>query len=289
MSSSGIYHVMLRGINHQAIFFDDADRIAFLCRLLRFKDSCNFKVYAYSLMESHVHILFQEGPGGISDTMKRLALSYSHYFNSRYDRTGYLFQGRFSSKTIDSETQLLATVRYIHNNPVEVGESICFWTSFGELVKAKALDQTLSWTPRRATNPNPYELTNLSHGDLAVVDVLEALDVMGASVKDADTEHRQQMLSKGVIHEGFTQMPPDNAPEVGFPGSYRISDREALAIILDILGTGSALDIQLLDRATRDIRLAEMKRMRLSVRQISRLTGVNANIVQRAKFANVQS
>lgn len=59
-SQSRIYHVMLRGINRQAIFEDDADREKFLETLKSFKKISRYKIYAYCLMENHVHLLIEE-------------------------------------------------------------------------------------------------------------------------------------------------------------------------------------------------------------------------------------
>ena len=44
----GLYHVMLRGLNQQQLFYDDEDHRDFLKRLARFKDECAFRLYAYS-------------------------------------------------------------------------------------------------------------------------------------------------------------------------------------------------------------------------------------------------
>ena len=48
-SASRIYHVMLRGINQTALFYDSDDRKAFIERLALFKKNDAFKLYAYSL------------------------------------------------------------------------------------------------------------------------------------------------------------------------------------------------------------------------------------------------
>jgi len=49
-SESGLYHVMLRGINRAQLFYDDDDRIAFLDRLARYKENCGFSLLAWCLI-----------------------------------------------------------------------------------------------------------------------------------------------------------------------------------------------------------------------------------------------
>ncbi|MCL1847256.1 MAG: transposase [Coriobacteriia bacterium] len=275
---------MQRGLDHQAIFYDDEDRIAFLYRLIRYKETCAFRVFAYALMENHVHLLlsFDEeiasNASGISDAMKRLFLSYAWYFNKRYDRQGFLFQGRFSSKSITSDSQLLATVCYIHNNPVEVGYKITDWTSYPELIEATD-HKTLLTETELGRHASDYTLKGLNQGDLKAVDVTEALGALGLGTADRQGRTLQQALS----------IPPASGGEPGLDAGFysakreRMSDQDALNIILDILGSANPLDAKLLDRETRDDRLSEMKEMHLSVRQISRLTGITKSVVHKAR------
>ena len=46
-SESGIYHIMLRGINRENIFHDEEDYEKFVDTLKRYKDVCDYKIYAY--------------------------------------------------------------------------------------------------------------------------------------------------------------------------------------------------------------------------------------------------
>ncbi len=71
--------------------------------------------------------------------MKKLGVSYSGYFNHKYDRCGHLFQDRYKSEIIYSEIYLLTVFRYILKNPLKAG--ICPagdypWSSY-QLYEAK--------------------------------------------------------------------------------------------------------------------------------------------------------
>lgn len=61
-SESGIFHVMLRGIDRQVIFQDDEDCEKYLQCLSDCQKVSDFTLYAYCLMGNHVHLLLQEGP-----------------------------------------------------------------------------------------------------------------------------------------------------------------------------------------------------------------------------------
>lgn len=121
LSSCDIYHVMIRGNDKKDIFFDDEDRRRFLGILEKVKDSNNYYNLAYCLMNNHVHLLIREGCETISQTMKRINVTYAYYFNHKYNRIGHLFQDRFRSEIIEDDNYLLLAVRYIHNNPVKAG------------------------------------------------------------------------------------------------------------------------------------------------------------------------
>lgn len=58
-SESGIYHVMLRGINRQQIFEDAEDYGKFLEIIEGGKAVSGFELYAYCLMGNHAHILLK--------------------------------------------------------------------------------------------------------------------------------------------------------------------------------------------------------------------------------------
>ena len=58
-SESGIYHVMLRGINQQQIFEDTEDCEKFIQILKECKAVSDFKIFAYCLMNNHIHLLIK--------------------------------------------------------------------------------------------------------------------------------------------------------------------------------------------------------------------------------------
>lgn len=120
-SESGIYHIVLRGINKQIIFFDDEDKKVFLNRLKLIKDKADFDIYAFCFMDNHVHLLVREKNVSISEIMRKCLTSYVYWYNCKYERIGNLFQDRFNSEPIETDEYLLCAVRYIHQNPVKAG------------------------------------------------------------------------------------------------------------------------------------------------------------------------
>ena len=75
-SNTGIYHVMLRGINRQQIFYDDEDYDCFLSKLKIYKEISHYKIYAYCLMGNHVHILIKAADESLETIFRRVGSSY---------------------------------------------------------------------------------------------------------------------------------------------------------------------------------------------------------------------
>ncbi len=113
-----LHHIMVRGIDKSSIFRDAEDKARFLERLGQNVQDAKCSIYAWVLMDNHVHILFRSGQDGISAVMRKLLTWYAQYFNRRHGRKGHLFENRYKSILCDEDNYLLALVRYIHLNPV---------------------------------------------------------------------------------------------------------------------------------------------------------------------------
>lgn len=118
-SESGIYHIMLRGINRQQIFEDAADYLKFLEILKKYKAVSEYSIYAYCLMGNHIHLLLKEGTESLEQVFKRICGKFVYWYNAKYQRSGHLFQDRFKSEPVDTQEYLQMVIRYIHQNPVK--------------------------------------------------------------------------------------------------------------------------------------------------------------------------
>ena len=118
-SSSGIYHVMLRGINKQQIFEDKEDCEKFLWVLKETKAVSEYRLFAYCLMGNHIHLLIKEEKEPIEQIFKRIGGKFVYWYNIKYQRVGHLFQDRFKSEPVEDDAYLFTVLRYIHQNPVK--------------------------------------------------------------------------------------------------------------------------------------------------------------------------
>jgi len=116
-SKIGIYHIMLRGNERKNIFIDEEDKGKFIKIVFKKKADEAFKLYAYCIMDNHLHLVIKEQKEPISRIVKKITTSYAYYFNNKYKRVGHLFQDRYKSETIEDEPYLVSVIRYVHNNP----------------------------------------------------------------------------------------------------------------------------------------------------------------------------
>lgn len=169
------YHFYNRGNSKQAIFLDDQDydrfvKLLFLCnskKPINFRtdiierkiDAWEFNrgepltsICAWVLMPNHFHLYIKSGiaprlktytanDGIRNETilfMQKISTAYAKYFNTKYTRTGSLFEGRFKSKHITTDDQARYLFSYIHLNPLKLIQSD--WKEQGIKDKKKAFE-----------------------------------------------------------------------------------------------------------------------------------------------------
>lgn len=116
-SDTAIYHIIARSISEVNLFKDNEDKKKYLYIVKDYQKIYNFRVYAYCLMDNHLHIIIDSNGADISRIMHSINFRYASYFNKKHKRHGHLFQDRFKSKIIHNERYLYTLVAYIHNNP----------------------------------------------------------------------------------------------------------------------------------------------------------------------------
>lgn len=134
ISASGFMHVIVRGIGKQILFEDSFDYHYYLRKMEKYSLETDVKISTYCLMENHVHFLLRGTPDSVALFMKKLGVSYSYYFNHKYERTGHLFQDRYLSEPVENEKTFLIVYRYILLNPQKAGVCQAYkypWSSYG--------------------------------------------------------------------------------------------------------------------------------------------------------------
>ena len=116
-----LYHVMLRGNGGNDVFVDDKDRYRFFLLLQEGVERFGWRVYAYCLMDNHIHLALQVSEIPLAKIMHNLSSRFTRWSNWRQQKTGHLFQGRYKAILVDEDAYLLQLVAYLHLNPVRAG------------------------------------------------------------------------------------------------------------------------------------------------------------------------
>ncbi len=104
------HHIIQRGHNRQVVFSGDDDYLYYLENLKEWKTELGCKVFAYSLMTNHVHLVIDPGDDvdNLGLLMKRIGGRQTRYINKLEKRTGSLWEGRYKSSLIQANQYLLA-------------------------------------------------------------------------------------------------------------------------------------------------------------------------------------
>jgi len=245
-SASGIYHIMLRGINRQDIFFDQEDYLRILETMKRAKESSGCAIYGYCLMGNHIHLLLHEKEEELSVIMKRIGTSYAWWYNKKYDRVGHVFQNRFQSQIVETEAYLLGVLRYIHNNPAKAN--------------LKVMPEEYKWSSCQAYygGENPLDLINISF----ILDMLHSSRVV-------------------AIKQFVDFMQKENIDQfMEFTIKERKNDGDLAKAIQTMLNGQSIGILQSLDIDKRNKIIRQIKGIEgVTQRQIARVIGIHQSII----------
>jgi putative transposase len=117
-----LHHVLLRGHNRQAVFADDADRAALVELLREPAARQGVAIHGYALLAGEVHLLATPAEAeSLARLMQSIGRRYVALFNRRHARRGTLWDGRFRTSLLDSQTLLLPALLHIEALPARAG------------------------------------------------------------------------------------------------------------------------------------------------------------------------
>ena len=249
-NETSYYHIMLRAINRQSIFEDPKDKLKFLDILADYKTQLDFELLAYCIMDNHVHLVIHVNEAPLDVIFRKINTSFASDFNKRHERCGHLFQDRYKSEPITTEMQLLRTIRYVHFNPIKAG--LC-------------------------AAPDDYGFS--SYKDY----------IYYKSSKLCDKDAVIKMMGGIDSFIAFHEKTDDNEyMDIKDSPKYLLRDEEARAILNQVCENAQVDSLLGTKRSKRDPLIRELRKKHLSIRQISRLTGLSLDIVKKASTGGGQ-
>jgi len=250
-SNTGIYHIMMRGINRQEIFHEEEDYQRYIETLQRIILESEADLLGYCLMDNHTHLLIKENVKAISHIIKRLGASYAWWYNWKYERSGHVFQDRFRSEKVEEESYLLLVIRYIHQNPVKVG------------IVDKP--EEYRWSSCSAYYDKEENTQGFNQTKIIFEQLSEDKDI-------ARKKFMEYMEEENDDHQCLDDRKP-----------RRASDEVVRSKIKIIMEERPFNSLQHMEKAERNRTIRKIKEIEgISLRQIARITGLNLKMVYKA-------
>ena len=188
-------------------------------------------------------MMIKDNTNEISKIMQSLIVSYSEYFNKKYERTGHLFQNRYLSKPVESERYALVLQRYIHQNPPNM--KYYKWSSYKEY----------------------------SHKS-KITDTEFVLELFSKDKKEAIKEFVKfnETIDKKMETKLYTELEITNS----------ISDGKAIEIIKEFMNIDNVLEINKYNTEIRRKYIKDILEIKgITERQIARILQIDKSIVKR--------
>jgi len=244
ISSTGLYHIIFRGVNQCNLFEEYEDFEKLLKLLATVKSDMNYKVHAYCFMSNHVHLLIREQlPSDITLIMKRILGTYAYWYNKKYKRSGALIANRYKSACVENDEYILTLTRYIHQNPIKV-----------DIVNAP---ETYRWS-------SYSDYINKVHTSLT--DTKFILELFSPDLDEA---------IKSFI--SFHKTPESN--DYLITDGKKKSDEEFRLEILTALEEKEIYNLNGLPKQERDKVLSALRLQGYSIRQIEKATGISRGVI----------
>ena len=114
-----LYHVLNRSVARRRIFHSAADYAAFEGILAETLAKTPMRICGYCLMPNHWHfVMWPEGDEDLAEFMQRLTVTHVTRWQKQYHLVGegHLYQGRFKSFPVETETYFYQLMRYVERN-----------------------------------------------------------------------------------------------------------------------------------------------------------------------------
>jgi putative transposase len=230
-----VYHVTSRGNGRDVIFWSDDDRQRFLGQLADNLHTAAVVLYAYVLMDNHIHLLVRTPRANLSRFMQRLLTAYALYARYKHRRPGHQLQGRFQAKLVEDDVYLRAVSRYIHLNPVKIAAcrklgrrerlarlEAYRWSSYPGYISAERAEEFVSYDVLKEYGPDlagaRRQYRAYVHGCVLEDDgpMLEAMAAsryaIGGTRFVEETERRVEGLRTGRVQDDDVALPRWTVP-----------------------------------------------------------------------------
>jgi hypothetical protein len=185
----------------------------------------------------------KEGNEPIGNTFRRIGASFVYWYNWKYNRCGTLFQDRYKSEPVETDSYFLTVLRYIHQNPIKAGI-------------VKEIEQ-YPWSSYQEYTTKPE-----------ICDTTFALKMFSK-----DFQESLELWQKFNYIDNNNQC-------LEYDDGTRLNDLEATELIQEITGVTIPAEIQRYEKQKRNRVIKKLKEQGLPIRQLARLTGISYGVIR---------
>ena len=125
LEDQSLFHVTWKCHNEDWLLKTDWAKKHYYDLLLKYKDQYGVQIYAYCLMDNHIHLTGKlQSLKNFSDFFRVVNSCFARFYNKRVERRGQVVMDRFKSPRIETEADLLKVMFYIDLNPKRAGKVI---------------------------------------------------------------------------------------------------------------------------------------------------------------------
>jgi putative transposase len=216
-----IYHVLNRANFRSRLFKTAAHYQDFLDIVEESLNFVSLPILAYCLMPNHWHlVLHPRADGDLSKFLQRITLTHTQRFHWKTRTVGYghIYQGRYKSLPVDSDSHFLTLVRYVERNAlraalVEKAEDWPWSSAYARLYGNEKQKKMLS--PWPLAEPRHYrEWLNQPQGQKEIEDIRHA-------IQKGRPYGSEKWVSRSVAKFGLESTlrdrgrPPKHSPQKG--------------------------------------------------------------------------
>lgn len=118
LENDSLFHVTWQCHNHDWLLKSDWAKQLYYNLLLKYKDRYQVQIYAYCLMDNHIHLSGKLNRLELfSDFFRVVNSTFARIFNKEIKRRGQVVMDRFKSPLIQTDADLIKVMLYIDLNP----------------------------------------------------------------------------------------------------------------------------------------------------------------------------
>jgi len=116
--SGALHHVTAKIVSDKSLYRDDSDKKKFMELLKKYLKITGFVLFSINLYPTHYHMVIRINHNKLEALYRGMHSEYALYYNKRYKRDGYFFQGRPKAIPVEDGEYTQDLLQYTNTGPI---------------------------------------------------------------------------------------------------------------------------------------------------------------------------